>query len=254
VRMKGKVRNYLKDLLNEGRALHFSLIDPAKLPKDLYSIARKLCEAGTSGFLVGGTLGVTVESLNETLEVLEGFDVPKIIFPSNINLLSPKADAILFLSLLNSDDLYFVVGAQVSSSLMVKKFQLESLPTAYLIVGNGGTASHVGRARPIPFENHELALAYASAAELMGMEYVYLEAGSGSPETVRPEMVQTLSRSVSSHIIVGGGIRSPERARELVKAGAEIIVTGNLIEENADKALKIIEATRKQNIGSRDVH
>ncbi|BCU67286.1 geranylgeranylglyceryl/heptaprenylglyceryl phosphate synthase [Sulfolobales archaeon HS-7] len=244
--MKGKVEKYLEKLRSEGESIHFSLIDPEKLPHDLEKVAKQLYNSGTSAFLVGGTLGVTHEIFQYVLDVLGDFDIPKIIFPSNTNLVDSKADAILFMSLLNSDDLYFVVGAQVYSSLMVKKLGLEALPTAYLIIGNGGTASHIGKARPIPFDNYVLASAYASAAELLGMRYIYLEAGSGSPETVRPEMIKSIKSVVpNAYLIVGGGIRSEDKAISVTEAGADIIVTGNLIEENIDKAVSIIERIRK---------
>lgn len=245
--MKGKVENYLSKLKDEGIPIHFSLIDPAKVKsfEELRKIAKLLYESGTTAFLVGGTLGIHKSSLDSVVETLAEFEIPIIIFPSNINLITEKADAILFLSLLNSDDLYYVVGAQVVAAPLVKKSGLEVLPTAYLIIGHGGTAGHIGRARIIPYDNYELAVAYSLAAEMMGMRYVYLEAGSGAPESVRPNMVAEVARNTNITIIVGGGIREPEKARELFLAGAHIIVTGNIIEYNYEKAIKIVQELNK---------
>lgn len=241
-----KVTSYIQQL-NEQKILHFSLIDPDKIDnmEKLDKIAKKLYEAGTSAFLVGGTLGVSKNKLDEILDVLGDYKLPRIIFPSNVNLISEKADAILFLSLLNSDDLYYVIGAQVVAAPIIKKLQIEPLPTGYLIVGYGGTAGHIGRARLIPFDNYDLAVSYALAAEFMGMKFLYLEAGSGSPEPIRPEMVQKIRKYSNIKIIVGGGIRNPEIAEELGKAGANIIVTGNIIEDDIEKAIKIIETINK---------
>lgn len=244
MKMKGQVNKYLEKLISEGEVLHFSLLDPEKLPKDLEKVAQSLYKAGTSAFLIGGTLGVSTDVLESSLDKLEDYPVPKILFPSNVNLLSRKADAILFMSLLNSDDIYYIIGAQVSSSLLVKEMNLETIPSAYLIIGHGGTASHIGRARPIPFENSGLAVAYASAAELLGMKYVYLEAGSGAPETVRPEMIRAVKKHCNVKLIVGGGIKSEEKVRGIVEAGADIIVTGNLIEDNLEKALRLVDVVR----------
>ncbi|BCS91972.1 Geranylgeranylglyceryl phosphate synthase [Metallosphaera sp. J1] len=247
MRIKGKTASYLQKLIDEGQPIHFSLIDPDKV-KDLEGLGRvasSLYRAGTSAFLIGGTLGVSKEKLDGIIHVLQDFRIPKIIFPSNINLISEKADAILFMSLLNSDDLYYVIGAQVSASIIVKTIGLEPIPTGYLIVGHGGTAAHIGRARVVPYDNPELAVAYALAAEYMGMEYLYLEAGSGAPETVRPEMVKFVSKYSNINLIVGGGIRTPERAVELVRAGAKAIVTGNVIESDIERAIKIIEAMQR---------
>ncbi|MCY0883722.1 MAG: geranylgeranylglyceryl/heptaprenylglyceryl phosphate synthase [Acidianus infernus] len=243
--MKEKISKYIQQLSEEG-ALHFSLIDPDKISNldKLDSLARKLYEAGTSAFLIGGTLGVSKDKLDNVLEILSDIKIPKIIFPSNINLISEKADAILFLSLLNSDDIYYVIGAQVVAAPLIKKLGIEVLPTGYLIIGYGGTAGHIGRARIIPFDNNDLALSYALAAEFMGMKFLYLEAGSGSPEPVKPEMVSVIRRFANLTIIVGGGIRTQETAIKLVEAGAHIIVTGNIIEDNPEKAIKIIESIR----------
>ncbi|MCQ4349260.1 MAG: geranylgeranylglyceryl/heptaprenylglyceryl phosphate synthase [Sulfolobales archaeon] len=244
MKLKGKVEAYLKSLMSEGRVLHFSLFDPEKIHdlNKLYQTAKILYDGGTSAFLIGGTLGVSQRFLDSVLEILEDFDIPKILFPSNINLISDKADAILFMSMLNSDELYYVIGAQVIAAPLVKLSGLEALPTAYIIIGHGGTAAHVGRARPIPYENVSLAIAYALTAELLGMRYVYLEAGSGAPEPVRPEMVKAVKEATNVTLIVGGGIRSAEKAVELAKAGANIIVTGNIIEKDEIKAIQIIKA------------
>ncbi|MBB5253148.1 phosphoglycerol geranylgeranyltransferase [Sulfurisphaera ohwakuensis] len=237
------MRKIIQEKLNEGKVLHFSLFDPDKVNlESIYSIALKLVESGTSGFLIGGTLGVSKEKLDSIIEILEDFEVPKIIFPSNVNLITEKADAILFMSLLNSDDIYYITGAQLIAAPIIKKLKLESLPTGYIIVGHGGTAAHVGKARVIPYDNVELIVAYSIMAELFGMDFVYLEAGSGAPEPIKPSVISITKKYLeNSKIIVGGGIRSEEIAKELALAGADIIVTGNIIEQNLEKALKIVK-------------
>ncbi|GAA5418750.1 geranylgeranylglyceryl/heptaprenylglyceryl phosphate synthase [Sulfurisphaera tokodaii] len=243
MKLRGKVRKIIQEKLNEGKVLHFSLFDPDKVDlESIYSIALKLVESGTSGFLIGGTLGVSKEKLDSIIEILEDFEVPKIIFPSNVNLITEKADAILFMSLLNSDDIYYITGAQLIAAPIIKKLKLESLPTGYIIVGHGGTAAHVGKARVIPYDNIELIVAYSIMAELFGMDFVYLEAGSGAPEPIRPSVISITKKYLeNSKIIVGGGIRNEEIAKELALAGADIIVTGNIIEQNLEKALKIVK-------------
>ncbi|BFH73344.1 geranylgeranylglyceryl/heptaprenylglyceryl phosphate synthase [Sulfurisphaera javensis] len=243
MKLKGKVKKIIQEKLSEGRVLHFSLFDPDKVDLEtLYSIASKLVESGTSGFLIGGTLGVSKEKLDNIIDILEDFKVPKIIFPSNVNLITEKADAILFMSLLNSDDIYYVTGAQLIAAPIIKKLRLETLSTGYVIVGHGGTAAHVGRARVIPYDNIELIVAYSIMAELFGMDFVYLEAGSGAPEPIRPYAISVTKKYLeNTKIIVGGGIRSEEVAKELALAGSDIIVTGNIIEQNLEKALKIVK-------------
>ncbi len=193
MRLKGKVKSYIREKLNDGKVIHFSLFDPDKVDENqVYYLGKKLVEAGTDAFLIGGTLGVSQEKLDKIISSLSEFGLPTIIFPSNVNLISSKADAILFMSLLNSDDLYYVVGAQLVAAPIIKKLGLEVLPTAYVIIGHGGTAAHVGKARVIPYENTELILAYSLMARYMGMEFIYLEAGSGAPKTINPLAIKAV--------------------------------------------------------------
>jgi geranylgeranylglyceryl diphosphate synthase (EC 2.5.1.41) len=243
MRLKGKVKSYIREKLNDGKVIHFSLFDPDKVDENqVYYLGKKLVEAGTDAFLIGGTLGVSQEKLDKIISSLTEFGFTYIIFPSNVNLISSKADAILFMSLLNSDDLYYVVGAQLVAAPIIKKLGLEVLPTAYVIIGHGGTAAHVGKARVIPYENTELILAYSLMARYMGMEFIYLEAGSGAPKTINPLAIKTVKSNVDDAIIiVGGGIRDEESGKLLASAGADIIVTGNIIEQDSEKALKIIK-------------
>ncbi|MBU2508390.1 MAG: geranylgeranylglyceryl/heptaprenylglyceryl phosphate synthase, partial [Bacteroidetes bacterium] len=85
----------------------------------------------------------------------------------------------------------------------------------------------------------EIAGATALAAEFMGMKFIYLEAGSGAQYSVPNEMVQLVSKYCTIPVIVGGGIRDAETARDKVKHGAKVIVTGNYFEdENSWDKLK----------------
>ena len=77
-------------------------------------------------------------------------------------------------------------------------------------------------------------MGYGLAAEFLGMELFYLEAGSGAPEPVPPSMVKAVSNKLSIPLIVGGGIRDPEAAKSTAGAGADILVTGTVVEENDD--------------------
>ncbi|MDX1701936.1 MAG: geranylgeranylglyceryl/heptaprenylglyceryl phosphate synthase, partial [Melioribacteraceae bacterium] len=123
-----------------------------------------------------------------------------------------------------------VLGAPI-----IKKFNLEPIPLGYIIVGEGGTVSVIGKAVPIPYSKPELAAAHALAAEYFGMRFIYLEAGSGVGNPVPVEMVKAVKNITNLPIIVGGGIRTGKMVKELVRAGANVIVTGNILEENQGK-------------------
>jgi len=60
---------------------------------------------------------------------------------------------------------------------------------------------------------------------------VYLEAGSGAPSPVPGPMVRAVRSVLSVPLIVGGGIRQASEARSLLDAGAQVLVTGTVTEE-----------------------
>uniref|UniRef100_A0A7J3SKI2 Geranylgeranylglyceryl phosphate synthase n=1 Tax=Fervidicoccus fontis TaxID=683846 RepID=A0A7J3SKI2_9CREN len=242
-----KVSEYLKQKRDEG-PLHLALIDPQKTDAgEAERIGRELMDLGTDAFLVGGSLGVDQREAEEVVKKLKSSGAPVIIFPGDVNNVVRGADAILFMSLLNSDSVYHLIGAQVQGAILVKKYHLEPLPTGYIIIGYGGAAGYVGRARPIPLDQPYIAVAYAMAAEMLGMKYIYLEAGSGSPQSVPPEIVRAVKKNLEeAFLIVGGGIRTPDAAKLIVEAGADMIVTGNILEKDLGAAKDIIRAIKRK--------
>lgn len=227
------VEDYLLQKLKTG-ALHMTLIDPASQdPAQAGKIARDACSLGTDAIMIGGSTGVTQENLDQTaLEIKDNSDVPSIYFPSGAEAMSPHCDAIYFMSMLNSRSLDWVIREQVAGAPAVKKLGLEPLSMGYIIVAPGMKVGEVGQADVIPRDNPKLAASYAMAGELLGMRSIYLEAGSGAPAHVPSDMISYVKKSISVPLIVGGGIRDAEAAKEVKDAGADVIVTGTIIEEN----------------------
>jgi len=228
-----KVESYLKSELKRKNALLFVLIDSEvsnlesskKLAKDVEKI-------GASAILVGGSSATDqIEMAQVVKGIKKGIKIPIILFPGNVTGVVPDADAILFSSLMNSENPYFITQAQALGAPSVLKFGLEPLPTAYLVIGDGTSAWFVGAARGIPFEKPKIAAAYALAAQFLGMRFVYLEAGSGAKSTITPEMVKTVRKAFNGFLIVGGGIKEVKTAKELVKAGADALVIGTFLEK-----------------------
>ena len=240
---RGRVARALLDAKRRGCKAFFALLDPDK-PVDLDRVTPVLRRA--TAVLIGGSLGVTPYDVDELIAKLRGrgVEAPIIIFPGGINNVARSADAILYMSLLNSNDVHWVIGAQVAAAPIVARLGLEPLPTAYIILGEGGAAGHVGRVQPLPLDKPDIAAAYVLAAKFLGMRFIYLEAGSGARRHIPPEVVEASRRAAGQepYIIVGGGIRTPDTARELTEAGADAIVVGTLIEKNPEKAIDIIEA------------
>ena len=228
-----KVETFLKSELKKKNALLFVLIDSevsnleasSKLAKDVEKI-------GASAILVGGSTSTDqIEMAKVVKGIKKGIKIPIILFPGNVTGVVPDADAILFSSLMNSENPYFITQAQALGAPSVLKFGLEPLPTAYLVIGEGTSAWFVGAARGIPFEKPKIAAAYALAAQFLGMRFVYLEAGSGAKSSVTPEMVKTVRRTFNGFLIVGGGIKDVKTAENLVKAGADALVIGTFLEK-----------------------
>jgi phosphoglycerol geranylgeranyltransferase len=226
---------YIINKLNNEGALHFSLIDPDPVrqsAKKGAKIAKFAAEAGTDAILIGGSTVFDQRFVDETIiAIKESVNVPVIIFPGGISNVSKEADAILFMSLLNSEDPYFIIGQQALGSYTIKLAGLESISTGYLIIEPGATAGWIGKAKLLPRKKPKLTAAYSLAAEMFGFKLIYLEAGSGS-ERIPPEIIKLCSNVLKIPIIAGGGVDSKETAREFIEAGADIVVMGTFLENN----------------------
>lgn len=250
--MVGKVEEYLLKKIQDEGAIQITLIDPEKVTPESASLMSNESEScGSSAIMIGGTTLVSSSLLdNITKAVKSSVKIPVILFPNNITGISEHADAIWFMSLLNSADPYFIAGAQVLAAPLIKKLGLEAIPLGYIIVGKGGSAGVIGKACPIPYNKPELAVAHALAAQFLGMRFVYLEAGSGVSQPVPARMIKMVREAIDIVLIVGGGIKTKDQAEKAVRAGADIIVTGTVIEKRGKEEVKnklaeIIEGVRE---------
>lgn len=243
-----RVYEYIMKIISERKA-HFTLIDPNKQePEEAASKAKIAEECGTDAIMVGGSTGLTKTLVDRTIECIKrDVSVPVIIFPSGSAFLSDKADAILFMSFLNSSLRKYIIEEQVEGAILVKKYGLEPIAVGYIVVEPGMTVGKVGEAILLKRDDHITAIKYCLAAQYLGMKMVYLEAGSGAPQPVPPELIIAVKKEISIPLIVGGGIRSGRQAEEIARAGADIIVTGTIVEESSslrDKLREIISSLR----------
>ncbi len=236
----------------KGGVLHFTLIDPDKQkPEEAAKLALEAEKMGTDAIMVGGSQAAQAMFLNETVErIKEACNIPVILFPSSHSGISQHADAVFFMSLLNSRSLTYLIEEQVKGAVMIKNYDIEALPMGYLIVESGKLTSvaWAGDVRPLPRDKPDFAVAYALAAKYFGMKFVYLEAGSGAEMCVPNEMVAATRKALNGngiYLIVGGGIRDAKSALEKVKAGADIIVTGTIAEKDPETLGKIIKVVKK---------
>ncbi|TFH48153.1 MAG: geranylgeranylglyceryl/heptaprenylglyceryl phosphate synthase [Methanothrix sp.] len=244
---RGRVEKLLAGAVAERGAGHLTLIDPdSQSPRQAAAMALAAAKGGTDAIMVGGSVGAAGILLHETVrEIRELTDLPVILFPSSVAGLCENADAVFFMSLLNSRSPAYIVENQALGAPLILRYGLEPIPMAYIIIEPGGTVGFVGDARLIPRRKPELAAAYALSAKFMGMRMVYLEAGSGADSPVPAGMVALVKKLLGDVLlIVGGGIRCGDAAAELVAAGADLIVTGTGVEKSQDVTSFVFELTK----------
>ncbi len=248
-RDEGSVLSYITD--TKGRVRHITLIDPDKQsPQTASDRACVAVEAGTSMIFVGGSTDTPDEIVHATcVAIQEGLElrafaasqspdgdelrwqIPVVLFPGGSHALSPAADAITFMMLMNSTDRRFLVGEQLRGAPYLDKFGVDALPTGYLVCHPGGKVGEVGSADLLMPNDVELVKAYSLTAVMFGFKLLYLEAGSGADNQVSPDLIKSARTTDGLTIIVGGGIRTAAQAKLAAESGADWVVTGTLTED-----------------------
>jgi phosphoglycerol geranylgeranyltransferase len=222
-----------------------ALIDPDNFDKRRAALVARTAEKlGFDCIFVGGsTLGDQTHLDDIIRAVKQSVTCPVVLFPGNVTGISRHADAILFSSLLNSTNTYFIIGAQAIGAIQVDRYQLEAIPMGYLVFGNESTTGFIGQVRSIPYNKPTVAVMYALAAQYLGMRTLYLEAGSGSNHPLPAELVKAVRKHFKGLLVVGGGITTPQTATTLADAGADVLVIGNLLETKDFKS-KLLPITK----------
>jgi phosphoglycerol geranylgeranyltransferase len=223
------------------------LIDPEQCDgavlRNLAVLAR---ESTVDYILIGGSLLV-----NDHLEQCIGLirkesDLPVILFPGSEMQVNGKADAILLLSLISGRNPELLIGKHVSAAPYIRASRLEVLPTGYMLIesGNSTTALYMSNTSPIPREKDDIAVCTAMAGEMLGLKLIYMDAGSGAAHPVSSSMIRKVKEHISIPLIVGGGISTPDEAREKCRAGADLIVVGTAIEKDPEMISLIAAAVK----------
>ncbi len=245
--MKSRIRTILRHNLQEGKKAFAVLLDPDKV--ELSSLPFMLAESVRNGvdfFFVGGSLITRYASDEIIATIRRHTNIPVILFPGNSLHIEPSADAILLLSLISGRNPELLIGQHVIAAPLLKKSNLEILPTGYMLIesGRSTTVSYISNTTPIPHDKPSVAACTAMAGELLGLQIMYLDAGSGAQKPVSPEMIAAVRKAVDTPIIVGGGINTIQKAQNALEAGADVIVVGNGIEQNPDLLPEIAQTVR----------
>ncbi len=239
-----KIKDYIHSTLETEKALLFTVIDPCDHPslEKAIETAKNAYEGGAHAILVGGSTGVHGHMLDEvTKGIKEEVSVPVILFPGNVGTITKYADATYFMSLLNSSNPYWISRVQMLVAPTVKQMGIEPIATAYLVVEPGGTVGWVGEVNLLKRNNPKITIAFALAAEYMGFDFLITDVGSNSKDGPVPlPMIKAVSSSISIPYIVAGGIGSPSIAKDVIRAGADIIQVGTAFEK--DNSIENVKA------------
>lgn len=235
--MEKKIGEKIKSITASGRKGIAWLIDPddldGKLPEKLRVAEKLLIDL----IFVGGSI-IQEDKVDELIDLIKLHcpKIPVVLFPGNAVQFSPKADAILFLSLISGRNPDLLIGQHVTVAPLLEKSQIEVLPTGYMLIDGGEKTSVHYMSQTIPLPNHhpELAVATALAGQFLGLQYFYLDAGSGAPSPVNPSLIKAVKKKIKAPLLVGGGLNSVEKIKSAYLAGADLIVIGNGAEKSTD--------------------
>ncbi len=226
------------------------MLDPDKIEQhELSQLLTRTADYPVDFFLVGGSLVTDYSHKDVIATIRRQSTIPIILFPGNLLHIESSADAILLLSLISGRNPDFLIGQHVIAAPLLKKSGMEILSTGYMVVDSGTqtTVSYISGTMPLPYDKPGVAACTAMAGEMLGLQLMYLDAGSGARLPVSSDMIAAVRRVVDVPIIVGGGINSGEKAYAALKAGADMIVVGNGIEQDPDLLPQLSTVVREFN-------
>jgi phosphoglycerol geranylgeranyltransferase len=237
----------LQDARRQGKKLIAVLIDPDKTTPDAAAhFAGGAEEAGVDLLMIGGSL-MTSDRFQQCVRALKASSaLPLLIFPGDSFQVDAAADALLLLSLISGRNPDLLIGRHVQAAPLLRRSGLELIPTAYLLIDGGKptAASYMSHTLPIPNDKPDIACCTAMAGEMLGLQCLYMDAGSGAGVPVAASMISAVRQAVEIPIIVGGGLRDSDQAKVAFEAGADVVVIGTAIERNPDSLREFTGALR----------
>src|SRR5690606_37824928 len=227
------------------------LVDPDKIddPSRLLHLIHLASENCVDCFFVGGSL-VTTSALAEVVKAIkQNVTLPVVLFPGNAIQVDASADAILFLSLISGRNPELLISQHVVAATILKNTRLEVIPTGYMLINSGRLTSvaYISNTMPIPDDKYSLAASTAMAGQMLGLQSIYIDAGSGAEREISPKMIAAVRKVIQVPWIVGGGINTAQKACNALEAGADMIVIGNALETNPQLRARISEKIYESN-------
>lgn len=225
--MRTAVYDMISERARRGEKMLVRLIDPDKFN------ASTLCP-GFDFYFVGGSTAADCSAVVRAIHAV--CDTPVILFPGSPAQFTPEADALLFLTLMNSRDPRFLIDPHIQCADNIVASGMESIPMGYILVDGGrvSTTQQLTGAQPVPQHDADAVVRLAHAAQLLGKRIVYLEAGSGAKTPVCQNIIRAVRKAIDLPLVVGGGICTPQQMTDAFGAGADVVVIGNHFEEHPE--------------------
>jgi putative glycerol-1-phosphate prenyltransferase len=219
------------------------LLDPDKAKGEaLHNILKTAKESKTDYIFAGGSLTFTgIDNLINEIRKL--CSIPVVLFPGNLLQLTLKADIIMLLSLISGRNPELLIGNHVIAAPHLKNAREKLVSVGYILIscGNKTSVEYISQTEAIPGDKPEIAIATALAGEMLGLQMIYLEAGSGAANPVPMNLIKAVRQNISIPLAVGGGIKNKDEIEDIFNAGADLIILGNACEKKPEL---LIEACR----------
>ena len=248
---KNQIYSSLQQMQEVNRKQIAVLLDPDSIGSEQALVHTvELCnEANVDLILVGGSL-ITNGFWDSCIEIIkEKTSIPLVLFPGNIMQTHPKADAILFLSMISGRNPDLLIGKHVLAAPLLKKSGIEVIPTAYMIVDGGNLTSvmYMSNTTPLPSDKNNIAACTAMAGDMLGLKVTYMDAGSGALNPISTSMIKEVKAQINGPLFIGGGIKTEAQAIATCQAGADVVVVGNAFEKHPELIFSLTKAVHSLN-------
>ena len=229
------IKEIISSKISKGEKQWCVLIDPDKLIFEEINELISLINSSSCDFiLVGGSL-INHQMFDDYLKEIKILSTkPVLIFPGDNQQISKYADGLFLLSLISGRNPELLIGQHVKSAFKIRASNLEVLPCGYILIEGESlnSAIYMSESLPIPKNKSSIAAATALAGEQLGMQFIYLDKGSGAEKSIGNKMIIDVKKTINIPLIVGGGINSQQDLENVWNAGADIAVIGTSIEKN----------------------